>query len=109
VASFTKPTLDWRQAADRLTARRRRAAEHRWRCYDFGREIVSYGGWTQHGRDGGHWRRPVKLRAGCAEVEVVFAVTFATSTNHMIEAYAETMGNPPLLVGQWSDDERREG
>jgi hypothetical protein len=39
---------------------------------------------------------------------VAFAVTFAASTNHMIEAYAETVGNPPLLVGQWSDDERRD-
>jgi predicted metallo-beta-lactamase superfamily hydrolase len=86
--------------------RRRRAAEHRWRCYDFGREIVSYGGWTQHGRDGSHWRRLVQLRAGDAGVEVAFAVTFAASTNHMVEAYAETTSNPPLLIGQWSDDER---
>jgi predicted metallo-beta-lactamase superfamily hydrolase len=101
--------LDQRAAADKLTVRRRRAAEHRWRCYDFGREIVSFGDWTQHGRDSSHWRRPVKLRVGCAEVEVAFAVSFAMSTNHMLEAYAETVGNPPLLMGQWSDDERRDG
>jgi hypothetical protein len=103
-----KPMPDPRQATDRLTARRRRAAEYRWRCYDFGREILSYGSWTQHGRDNSHWRRPVNLRVDYAEVEVAFAVTFAASTNHMIEAYAETVGNPPLLVGQWSDDERRD-
>jgi len=89
--------------------RRRRAAEHRWRCYDFGQEIVTCGGWTQHGRDDCHWRRPVKLYAGSAEFAVTFAVTFATGTNHMVEAYAETASNPPLLVGQWSDDERRNG
>jgi len=108
VAASLKPKLDRRHAADRLTMRRRRAAEHRFRCYDFGCEILSCGNWTQHGRDSGHWRRLVKLRANFAEVEVVFAVSFATSTNHMIEAYAETVGNPPLLVGQWSDDERRD-
>ncbi|MBL6457133.1 hypothetical protein JMJ55_17490 [Belnapia sp. T6] len=102
-----RPVTDQRIEARRLDERRRRAAEHRWRCYDFGHDIVSYGEWTQHGRDGGHWRRPVRLRAGRGELAVTFAVTFAVNTNHMIEAYAETITDPPLLVGQWSDDERR--
>lgn len=100
-------TIDPRVSADRLSSRRRRAAEHRWRCYDFGHEIIGHGEWTQHGRDGGHWRRPVRLVVDAAEIEAVFAVTFAVNTNHMIEAYAEIDGDPPVIVGQWSDDERR--
>ena len=40
---------------------------------------------------------------------MIFAVTFAVNTNHMIEAYAELVGGPPLLVGQSSDDERPDG
>jgi hypothetical protein len=99
--------VDQRAVNHRLTERRHRAAEHRWRCYDFGSEVLDRGDWTQHGRDGGHWRRPVSLRADCADVEVTFAVTFAARTNHMIEAYAESVDDPPLLIGQWSDDERR--
>jgi hypothetical protein len=99
--------IDQRVATHRLTERRRRAAEHRWRCYDFGYEILGQGSWTQHGRDGGHWRRPVSLRAGQGTLEVIFAVTFTVNTNHMIEAYAELVGDPPLFVGQWSNDERR--
>jgi hypothetical protein len=101
--------LDQRPAADKLNMRRQRAAGHRWRCYDFGREIVSYGRWTRHGRDECHWRRPAKLHAGNAEIAVTFTVTFAAGTNHMVEAYAETASDPPLLVGQWSDNERRSG
>jgi len=98
---------DQRAVNHRLAERRRRAADHRWRCYDFGCEILGQGSWTQHGRDGGHWRRPVSLCTGQDSLEVIFAVTFAVNTNHMIEAYAELVGGPPLLVGQWSDDEQR--
>jgi hypothetical protein len=73
----------------------------------FGHEVLSQGDWTQHGRDGGYWRRPVSLRTGTASIEVVFAVTFASNTNHMVEAYAEIVGGAPLLLGQWSDEEER--
>jgi hypothetical protein len=103
----TRSIIDHRTANCRLTQRRRRAAEHRWRCYDFGYEVGSQGEWTRHGRDGSHWRRPVSLRIGHAEVEAIFAVTFASNTNHMIEAYAEIGSDPPVQVGQWADDERR--
>jgi hypothetical protein len=99
--------VDQRAENYRLAARRQRAAEHRWRCYSFGHEILGQGAWTRHGRDDCHWRRTVLLRIGSAEAEVKFAVTFAANTNHMIEAYAETMDIPPLLIGQWSDDVRR--
>jgi hypothetical protein len=101
-----RSVIDLRAAQRRLTERRQRAAEHRWRCYDFGCELLGHGNWTQHGRDGGHWRRPVHLSGGYGDVEVTFAVTFAVNTNHMIEAYAEIVNGPPLLVGRWSDDER---
>ena len=102
-----RSTIDPRAANQRLTQRRLRAAEHRWRCYDFGYEVESQGDWTQHGRDGSHWRRPISLCIGYAEVEATFAVTFASNTNHMIEAYAEIGSDPPVQVGQWADDERR--
>lgn len=104
---MARSAIDHRAVDRRLALRRQRAAEHRWRCYDFGHEVLSAGGWTQHGRDGGHWRRGISLRIAGAEIEATFAVTFAVNTNHMIEAYAEIMSVPPLLVGQWSDDVRR--
>jgi hypothetical protein len=59
------------------------------------------------GRGSSHWRRPVSLRIGDAEVEASFAVTFTAKTNHMIEAYAEIGSDPPVQIGQWADDERR--
>jgi hypothetical protein len=96
-----------RQSYERLAARRLRAAEHRLRCYDFGHDVAAEGSWMQLGRDGGHWRRRVKLQADGTEQELIFAVTFALNTNHMIEAYALTPGDVPLLVGQWSDVELR--
>lgn len=102
-----KSMIDQRAVDRRPTERRRRAAEHRWRCHDFGYEVLGQGDWTQHGRDDGCWRRPVSPRIGDADADVTFTVSFATNTNHMIEAYAEIVGDPPLLVGQWSDDERR--
>jgi hypothetical protein len=103
----TRPTIDQRAANLRLTQRRCRAAEHRWRCYDFGYKVTAQGDWTQHGRDGSHWRRPISLRIGNADIEATFAVTFASNTNHMIEAYAEIGSDPSVQVGQWADDERR--
>jgi hypothetical protein len=104
---MARSSIDQRTIDGRLIQRRRRAAEHRWRCYDFGYEVESQGDWTRHGRDGSQWRRPVSLRIGHAEVEATFAVTFASNTNHMIEAYAEIGSDPPVQVGQWADDERR--
>ena len=98
---------DQRVIAQRLAERRHRAAEHRCRCYDFGGEVLSRGRWTQHGRDGGHWRQHVTVRTEAGEVAAIFAITFATNTNHMIEAYAQAAGVPFLLVGRWSDEERR--
>ena len=91
----------------RLTERRFRAAEHRFRCYDFGYDVLSIGAWSQHGKDEGHWRRSVTLCAGGTQFEAMFAITFALGTNHMVEAYAQMDGPTPLLIGQWSDDELR--
>jgi hypothetical protein len=88
----------------RLFERRLRAAEHRLSCYDFGSKVISTGVWTQHGRDSGHWRRPVALGSDTAQIDVVFAITFDDHTNHMIEAYAAIPGDTPLLIGKWSDD-----
>ena len=65
------------------------------------------GAWSQHGKDEGHWRRPITLCAGGHQFEATFAITFALGTNHMTEAYAQMDGTTPLLVGQWSDDELR--
>ena len=95
---MTRSKIDHRANDDRLIQRRRRAAEHRWRCYDFGHEVRNQGDWQQNGRDGRHWRRLVSLRIGDAEVEASFAVTFAAKTKHMIEAYAEIGSDPAVQV-----------
>ena len=88
----------------KLAARRLKAAEHRLSCYDFGGDVVAFGAWSQLGREGGQWRRPVRLRFEHEELDVIFAITFAAGTNHMIEAYAVAASGAPLLVGKWSDD-----
>lgn len=98
------PYIKHRMQQRKLWDLRFRAAEHRLRCYDFGHEVIDFGDWSEHGRDGGHWRRSVRLRSGQVEVDVLFAITFAVNTNHMIEAYAVVPGDTPLLIGQWSDD-----
>ena len=102
------PTINRNTHYQKLAARRLKAAEHRLRCYDFGGEVVAFGEWTELGREGGQWRRPVRLRLDHGVLEVVFAITFAAGTNHMIEAYAMAAGGAPLLVGKWSDDVLRE-
>lgn len=96
-----------RLVSDKLTERRFRAAEHRFRCYDFGHDVLQVGAWSQHGKDDAHWRRSVTLSAGISQLEVSFAITFALRTPHMIEAYAQVDGVTPLLIGQWSDNELR--
>lgn len=78
------------------------------RCYDFGGDVVAFGEWSQLGREGGHWRRPVRLQLDQDVLDVVFAITFTAGTNHMIEAYAVAASGAPLLVGKWSDDVLRE-
>ncbi|RYJ02131.1 MAG: hypothetical protein EON47_08490 [Acetobacteraceae bacterium] len=102
------PTINRNIRYQQLAARRLKAAEHRLRCYDFGGDVVAFGEWSQLGREGGQWRRPVRLQLDQDVLDVVFAITFAAGTNHMIEAYAVAASGAPLLVGKWSDDILRE-
>ena len=101
------PTINRNVHYRKLEARRLKAAEHRLSCYDFGGDVVAFGAWSQLGREGGQWRRPVRLRLDQGDLDVIFAITFAAGTNHMIEAYAVAASGEPLLVGKWSDDVRR--